>query len=97
MSDFTAGRTLDEYRTDAMLRSPVERQFEIAGEALAQLLRVAPTLEDRITDCRRIIAFRDRLIHGYAQVADDIVWGIIEKNLPVRRREVANLLAESSP
>ncbi len=77
-----------------MLRSAVERQFEIVGEALVGLLRVAPDLEARVSDTRRIIAFRNRLIHGYASVSDEVVWGVIEANLDGLRREIASLIAE---
>jgi uncharacterized protein with HEPN domain len=72
----------------------VERQFEIIGEALAQLLRLDPSLCSRITDSGRIVAFRNRLIHGYSSVADDVVWGILEANLPSLREEVATLMKE---
>jgi uncharacterized protein with HEPN domain len=41
------------------------------------------------------VAFRNRLIHGYASVADEVVWGIVERNLTVLRNEVASLLNES--
>jgi uncharacterized protein with HEPN domain len=56
-----------------MIRSAVERQFGIIGEALVQALRIYPELESHITDIGRIIAFRNRLIHGYASVSDEIV------------------------
>jgi uncharacterized protein with HEPN domain len=46
----------------------------------------------RITDTRRIIAFRNRLIHGYAAVADSVVWGIVERTLPILRAEIDQLL-----
>jgi uncharacterized protein with HEPN domain len=68
LSEFTAGKTLDDYTANAMLRSAVERQFEIIGEALNQMLRRDPALTPRISDHQWIIAFRNRLIHGYADI-----------------------------
>jgi uncharacterized protein with HEPN domain len=50
-----------------------------------------------VSDHRRIIAFRNRLIHGYASVADELVWGVIEANLAILKREVASLLEEPDP
>ena len=94
LGKFTAGRTLADYQSDEMLRSAVERQFEIIGEALNQALRQDPALRDTIADAGRIIAFRNQLIHGYADIADDVVWGVIETNLPVIAREVEQLLAD---
>ena len=77
-----------------MLRSAVERQFEIIGEALNQLLRREPVLQKKISNAPLIIAFRNRLIHGYANVSDEVVWGIVEGYLPVLSGEVQALLAE---
>jgi len=91
---FTAGKTFSDYSTDPILRSAVERQFEIIGEALAQVLRLDPSLRSKISNTGRIIAFRNRLIHGYSSVADDVVWGILEANLPSLRKEVAALMRE---
>jgi uncharacterized protein with HEPN domain len=77
-----------------MLRSAVERQFEIIGEALGRALTLDPNLSSSISNTGRIIAFRNRLIHGYSSVADDVVWGILEANLPALRKEVAALMKE---
>ena len=95
LRQFTAGRTFDDYEKDPLLRSAVERQFEIIGEALGQALRVDSSLADAITDTGRIIAFRNRLIHGYASVSDAVVWGVVESNLPTLHREVQALLGET--
>lgn len=92
--EFTAGRSVENYREDAMVRSAVERQFEIIGEALNLLRQSDPGLAGRITDASRIIAFRNRLIHGYATVSDDVVWEVIKASLPVLAQEVACLLQE---
>ena len=62
----TAGRNFAEFDTDIMLRSAVERQFEIIGEALGTLARVDATIAARIPEFRDIVAFRNILIHGYA-------------------------------
>jgi uncharacterized protein with HEPN domain len=72
---FTEGKTYDDFHADRMLRSAVERQFEIIGEALNKALQLDPGLGSSISDSGRIIAFRHRLIHGYATVSDEVVWG----------------------
>lgn len=91
---FTAGKTFSDYSTDPMLRSAVERQFEIIGEALVQALRLDPSVSSRISDAGRIIAFRNRLIHGYSSIADEIVWGILQANLSTLQKEEATLMKE---
>ena len=91
---FTAGKTFSDYSTDPMLRSAVERQFEIIGEALSQAIRLDPDLPSRISNTGRIIAFRNRLIHAYSSIADEIVWGILEASLPTLYKEVTALMGE---
>jgi uncharacterized protein with HEPN domain len=61
---FIAGKTFADYSADPMLRSAVERQLEIVGEALAQLARTDPATASQISEYQRIIAFRNILIHG---------------------------------
>lgn len=94
---FTAGKRFEDYAVDPLLRSAVERQFEIAGEALNRALRLDPDLARRITDAGRIVAFRNRLIHGYASVSDEVVWGVLESNLSTLRAEVRAVLEEGGP
>jgi uncharacterized protein with HEPN domain len=79
-----------------MLRAAVERQFEIIGEALAQLASCDAAEAARISEHRRIIAFRNILIHGYADVDDRLVWDIVETRLPLLRREVDGLLGDQA-
>ena len=76
---FTCGRTLEEYLSDAMLRSAVERQFEIIGEAMKLALRLDTSLVEAIRDTSPIIAFRNRLIHAYFQIDHEIVWNVVER------------------
>jgi uncharacterized protein with HEPN domain len=92
---FTSGKGFEDYANDALLRSAVERQFQIIGDALGRALRVDSSLVDAVTDTGRIIAFRNRLIHGYASVSDAVVWGVVESNLPTLHGEVQALLGEA--
>ncbi|MDO3378277.1 HepT-like ribonuclease domain-containing protein [Geoalkalibacter halelectricus] len=96
LKQFTAGKNLTNYLADAMLRSAVERQFEIIGEALNQALRLDSSLSRYISNASRIIAFRNRLIHGYASVSDQVVWGVLESQLPILTEEVSQLLEKSA-
>jgi uncharacterized protein with HEPN domain len=86
------GATFDRYQADPILRSAVERQFITIGEALSQLLRLEPDLANGISNARLIIAFRNILVHGYADIAHDIVWSALETDMLVLEGEVDQLL-----
>ena len=90
--EFTEGKTWEDYKADALLRAGVERQFEIIGEALQQLSKFEPSLVSTIADSKRIIAFRNILLHGYAVVDDHVVWDVVQQNLPALHRQVEELL-----
>lgn len=94
LRDFTRGRSFEDYQNNVMLRAAVERQFEIVGEAVSQLAKIDEETASRITEYQRIIAFRNVLIHGYADVDDQIVWGVVTKDLPKLAREIEKLIEE---
>lgn len=71
---FAKGRTWDEYENDLILRSTVERQFEIAGEALAQLRQSDADTAERIPKLAQVVGLRNILIHGYVHVDNATVW-----------------------
>ena len=90
---FTESRTFEDYAADPMLRSAVERQFEILGEALGKLYKSDPEIAGKISEYRRIIAFRNVLFHEYDVILDEVVWGIVETQLPILRTTLSELLA----
>lgn len=94
VAHFTAGKDFDQYQQDQLLRSGVERQFEIIGEALRRIAAVDPPTALRITDYQRIIAFRNVLSHAYGRVDHRLVWALVEGKLGTLREEVRLLLAE---
>ena len=87
-----AGHTFEEYTADRWFRRTVEREFEIIGEALNRMERLAPATAARIASLRRIVDFRNRIIHGYDSVDDMIVWRTAEHHLPRLLAEVEKLL-----
>ena len=69
-----SGLDLAAYRATRLVRSAVEREFTIAGEAVAALSRVSPRVFAQITHARRIVDFRDQLTHEYSNIDDTVVW-----------------------
>jgi uncharacterized protein with HEPN domain len=70
---FAAGRNLADYQQDEQFRSATERKFEIIGEALSHLARKAPDVAARLSEVPAIIAFRNRITHGYDAIDDLVV------------------------
>lgn len=91
---FAQGRTLEDYRADAMLRSAIERQFEIIGEAFNRLAKLDPLWAERIPDLRRIVDFRNVLAHAYATLDDALVWQAVVGKLPPLLALLRELLDE---
>ena len=94
---YTQHSSYDAYAADDLLRSAVERQFEIAGEALSQLSKLNPDLASRIPAHRQIISFRNALIHGYAAIDHQRVWQQVEEGIPKLHLVVGTLLTELDP
>jgi uncharacterized protein with HEPN domain len=72
------------------MKRAIEREFEIIGEAVRHLVEMNANIQ--ITDSRKIIALRNRIIHGYDTVDDAIIWAAVIKNLPVLKDEITKLL-----
>lgn len=97
VQQFVAGKTWLDYSSDVLLRSGVERQFEIAGEAMNVLRTVDPETASRVPDVHRIVGMRNVLIHAYAEVNDLTVWQTANSDLDALIRAIEELLAEAGP
>lgn len=80
------------YQNDLRTKRAVERNIEIIGEAMNRILKLDSEIV--ISNSRKIVDVRNRIIHGYDSVSDDVIWGIIIRNLPVLQKEVEELLEE---
>ncbi len=83
-------RNFFEFRNDLKTRKAIERNIEIIGEAVSRILKVNPEL--RITNARKIVDTRNRIIHGYDSVSEDIIWAIVSNDLKKLREDVSSLL-----
>ena len=90
---FCSGKSFDDYLADDLLRSAIERQLEIIGEAVNKLSAVDPAAAAGIGHRRRIIALRNILIHGYARIDDRVIWEVVERDLPVLSSDVQRVIA----
>lgn len=96
--DAVAGADLATYTANRLIRSAVEREFILIGEAMAALHRTAPAVFESITNSRRIVDFRNQLTHEYATVDDEVVWAVATSEVAVLRAECeAHLRRLSAP
>lgn len=93
--DFVHGRTFEEYERSLLLRSAVERQFEIVGEALRQAERTDGSVGTRVLHLRRIVGLRNRLIYGYDVVDQQLIWAIVRDELPPLIEQLTGALADA--
>lgn len=83
-------KNFNDFQKDLKTKRAVERNIEIIGEAMTRILKADPSI--KITDTRKIVDTRNRIVHGYDTVSEDILWGIIVRNLPTLDKEVKELL-----
>jgi uncharacterized protein with HEPN domain len=89
---FARGKSFDDLLKDDLLRSAIERQLQIVGEALSQLARADAEIAGRIPLLRQIIAFRNILVHGYDSIDYENVWQVIQKDVPDLISTLSSLL-----
>lgn len=92
VSEFVVDKSLEDDRTDILLRSAVERQLSIIGEALTAIRSKEQELADAIPDARSIIDFRNLLVHGYFVIEHEVVWSILEQDIQPLIAVVTELL-----
>jgi uncharacterized protein with HEPN domain len=89
---FAAGKDFSAYQDDEMLRAAVERKLEIIGEAFAKLENAEPAVTQKFPELRKIVGLRNRIIHGYDTVDEELVWDVVKHKLPALQKQVEALL-----
>jgi len=86
-------RDFFEFRNDLKTIRAIERNIEIIGEAVNRILKLDPDIQ--IKNSRKIVDTRNRIIHGYDRVSEEIIWSIVIRDLPKLEREINGLLEDA--
>jgi uncharacterized protein with HEPN domain len=89
-----SGVDLEKYEAERTLRSAVEREFTIIGEAVNRLSKFHPEVAEQISHARMIVAFRNQLVHDYMAIIDATVWAIGKNEAPLLHDECDALVRE---
>lgn len=90
IESFVNSEDFTSFQSDLKTKRAVERDIEIIGEAMSRTLAKDDSID--LTNTRRIVDTRNRIIHGYDTVSDEILWNIIIQHLPILKQEIQNLL-----
>ena len=92
---FVQNAEFDELLSNRMLQAAVERKFEIIGEALNRISKVDQSYLNEIHDFKRIIGFRNIIIHGYDLLDYEILWDAATEKVIKLKTDVENLLTQN--
>lgn len=82
--------SFEVYLENKMLRRAVEREFEIIGEAVYRIVKLNPAV--KIRNKEAIMGMRNRIIHGYDIIDEEVIWSTIHDHLPLLKTEVIKML-----
>ena len=85
----SAIKSFEDYENDKLVRRAVERELEIIGEALGRILKIDPNIE--IPNARKIVRLRNKIIHGYDEVDNVIIYTIATKHLAILKADIDKL------
>jgi len=85
-------KVFKEFENDLKTRRAVERNLEIIGEAVNRIMKTEPGLN--LSNSRKIVDARNRIIHGYDTITVEVIWGIIINHLPLLKKEVTDTLVK---
>lgn len=79
----------NQYKEDFVMKRAIERDLEIIGEAVKNLLDQEPTIH--LTSAKKIIGLRNRISHAYDSIEDELIWGIIQRDIPLLKKEIQKI------
>ena len=76
-----SGRSRQDLDADRQFNLALVRLLEVVGEAAARVSEERRVAHPDIP-WRDVVGLRNRLIHGYDEVDFDVLWSIVERDLP---------------
>ena len=86
VNDFSA------YKNDLKTKKAIERNLEIIGEAMYRILKVDPHFP--LDNAHNIIGTRNRIVHAYDNISDELIWTIVVRDLPLLKKQLEELSQE---
>jgi uncharacterized protein with HEPN domain len=96
IQQYMGGKTIQAFLSDQLLQDGVVRNFEILGEASRKLLESLPDASVKFPGIpfAAIYGMRNQLSHGYFAVDLDVVWKVVERDIPGLKKELEAAIAE---
>jgi uncharacterized protein with HEPN domain len=85
-------RDFKAYQNDLKTKKAVERNLEIIGEAVNRILKVDKDFP--IENAKQIIGIRNRIIHSYDNISDEVLWTFVCRELPKLKLQVDLLIQQ---
>ncbi len=98
VAKYTQGKSQEEFLADPLLQDAVMRNFNVLGEAANNCVKVSPSIAVQFPNLpfARIYGLRNQLTHGYTTVDLEILWNVVEKDVPELRKQIASVLETMS-
>jgi uncharacterized protein with HEPN domain len=92
---YMRGKSPEDFLSDRLLQDGVVRNFEILGEASRNLLNAVSDVPGKYPGIpfAAIYGMRNQLSHGYFAIDLDVVWKVIERDIPSLRKELEAVIA----
>ena len=87
------GRSKKDFKENKDVKDASLRRIEIIGEATKNISTELRNKYNEI-EWRKIAGTRDVVIHAYFSVDWDLIWEIIEKDLPILKNKISLILKE---
>ncbi len=93
VNKFTKGMSFEDFMRDDRTYHATLRNLEIIGEAIKNISDETKTKYPQVK-WRKIAGFRDIVAHDYFGVSDEIVWDVIQNEIPLLTKQIKKIIED---